>query len=115
MATAAVLADTRAISKGVYQTNWNWSTTATGFGNPLNAPALAEKTVQMWFPTGAGFTSNIDLLGSNATAYPATGVGATELFTLTGPTGGLIGTTSGGGDVRNSGTLIVISENSNGS
>ena len=105
MATAAVLGSTVALSKGVYKTEWNWTTTASGGSNPMNAPHLPEKTVQVHGPTG-GDTSVI-IQGSNVSAVPPTGVGASEWTTLTTPTDGEL-TLAG---ALNSGSLRVIREN----
>jgi len=86
MATAVILAATKDISKGVYMTQWNWTTTATGHGSYLNAPMLPEKTFQADYVTGG--TSRFVLEGTNVSAIPVTDVGATEWITLTNPTGG---------------------------
>jgi hypothetical protein len=62
MATYAILGDTKAIARGVYETTW--LATVSGVGNPLNCSRLSEHTVQCVGPTGG--TSRIIIRGSNA-------------------------------------------------
>ena len=106
MATVAVLAETKAIAKGVYLTEGDWSTTATGHGSVLNAPMLSNKTLQVLYPTGG--TSRFVLEGSNVSFVPVTDTGATEWYTLTNVTGGSISATIG---ATNAGNFNVIREN----
>ena len=96
-AIASLLADTVAISRGVYLTEW--SATASGVGNPLSAPDFPDKTVQLQGPTGG--TSRIILEGTNgALASTATWI------VLTTPTDGDIDFTNVTG-----GVLKIIREN----
>lgn len=109
MATAAVIGSGVWLAKGVHQHVWNWSTTATGAGNPINNPMLPDKTVQIWYPTsGATPISHIVIEGSNATGLPAAELGATEWFTLTSPTDGDLDTPNA---LNGSGALKIIREN----
>ena len=105
MATAAVVGSTVALSKGVYKTEWNWTSTATGGSNPMNAPHLPEKTVQVHGPTG-GDTSVI-IQGSNVLAAISLRPLPPIVPTLTTPTDGEL-TLAG---ALNSGSLRVIREN----
>ena len=61
MATAVVIAKTVWNSPGVAV--MSWSATVSGFGNPLNAPHLTDKTVEVRGPTGG--TSRVIWEGSN--------------------------------------------------
>ncbi len=110
MATAAVIGETKAIARGIYTVAWSFAT-ATGRSNPISLVNFPDKTVQVWFPTGAGFTSNVKIEGSNATVAmgPAEIGTATDWFGLTNPTGGLLGATVG--FATQSGQIHVIREN----
>lgn len=108
MATANVLGSTKAIARGVYQTVWDWTATATGSSNPMSAHRFPDKTVQVFHPTGG--TSRIVIEGSNVTAaLNGADVGSASDWTvLTTPTDGLLQVA---GALINSGDIKVIREN----
>ncbi len=108
MATADVIGATKALARGVYQTVWSWTSTATGASNPMSCHAYPDKTVQAFHPTGG--TSRIVIEGSNVTAaLNGADIGSASDWTvLTTPTDGLLQVA---GAFVNSGDIKVIREN----
>lgn len=82
-AVAALLAEVKSLTKGVYFQEW--TATVSGVGNPLHAAHLPDKTVYIGAVTTGSGTSRVYVEGTNGAA-----ASTATWATLTTPTDGLI-------------------------